>query len=104
MRRQTCSSSPIAFYAALRDTAHELGLGFFAGSYLARADFSDVADAGRGGILRNRRLDHAVARGEIRGQWRADGHYAARHRRRGGQIGRASCRERVWSSVGEWWG
>src|SRR5207245_1284461 len=47
----------------VRDTAHELGLGFFAGSDLALADLSDVADAGRGGIFWNHRPDHAVARG-----------------------------------------
>ena len=49
--RTTHSLSPIVFYAALRDTAHELGLGFIAGSSLAFADFSDVADACRGGFF-----------------------------------------------------
>src|SRR5258707_5248484 len=61
------SLSSIAFYAALRDTAHELGheldLGFFAGSHLALADLSDVADAGRGGIFRQSGADHTVCRG-----------------------------------------
>src|SRR5713101_4260690 len=50
-----------AFYAALRDIAHELGLGYVARSTLAFADFSDVADLGRGGILRDHRSDHAIA-------------------------------------------
>ena len=74
-----------AFYAALRDIAHELGhmLGFFARSPLAFASLSDVADAGRGGIFRAHRSDHAVARGEIRRQRRADGHHVALDRRRG---------------------
>ena len=34
------------------------------------------------GFFGTHRSDHAVARGEIRGQWRADGHHAARDRRR----------------------
>src|SRR3989442_14088020 len=36
-----------AFYAVLRDIAHELGLGYIARSTLAFADLSDVADIGR---------------------------------------------------------
>ena len=73
----------IAFYAALRDIAHELGLGYIARSNLAFADLSDVADSGRGGIFRDHRSDHAVARREIGRQRRADGDHAAgdRHRR-----------------------
>src|SRR5436190_63754 len=72
-----------ASYAALRDIAHELGLGYIARSTVAFADLSDVADIGRVGILRNYRSHHAVARREIRRQRRADRHHAAgdRHRR-----------------------
>ncbi len=36
----------------MRDTAHELGLGFVAGSILAFANLSDVAVTGHGGIFR----------------------------------------------------
>ena len=71
-----------AFYAALRDIAHELGLGYIARSTLAFAGLSDVVDAGRGGILRVHRSGHAVASREIGCQWRADGDHAAGDRRR----------------------
>src|ERR1700738_3822236 len=66
------------------DTAHELGLGFVAGSILAFADLSGVADAGRGGFLRGHRSDHVVALREIGRQWRAHGHHGAGDRHRGG--------------------
>src|SRR5881296_3028191 len=72
------------FYAALRDIAHELGLGFVARSSLAFADIPDVADTGRSGILRDHRPDHAVARGKVRRQRRVDRHHLARYRRCGG--------------------
>jgi len=52
--------SPNVFYAALKDIAHELGLGQLARSDLAFAGLSDVADIGRGGIFRDHRPHHAV--------------------------------------------
>ena len=64
------------FYAALRDTAHELGLGFVAGSDLALTDISDVAAAGRSGIFRAHRSGHGLAR-RNRGQRRARRHHIA---------------------------
>src|ERR1700694_604062 len=57
----------------------ELGRGRVARSTLAFAVFSDVADIGRVGILRDHRSYHAVARREVRRQRRADGHHAAGH-------------------------
>ena len=52
--RTTHSLSPIVFYAALRDTAHELGLGFIAGSIWRSPTFPmwlTLAAAGFFGII-----------------------------------------------------
>src|SRR3981081_1312417 len=71
-----------AFCAALRDIAHELGLGYIARPTLAFADVSGVADTGRGGVLRRHCSHHPGAGREIGGQWCADDHHAAGHRYR----------------------
>src|SRR3954469_20968397 len=63
--------------AALRDTAHELGLGCFAGSNLALAEPSIVPDAGDGCICRDHRSDHAASLGAVRGEQRACAGHAA---------------------------
>jgi len=60
----------------LRDTAHELGLGFFAGSHLALADVS-MWLRWLQRDFRNYRADYAVARGESVAKRRADGHHGA---------------------------
>src|SRR5437868_14821683 len=65
------------FTLRLRDVADELGLGFVARSYLALAVVSDVADAGRGGILCDPDAHHAHSRGKIRRQWGAHGDHAS---------------------------